>query len=92
MTEQTRWEDPPPRTSGAPRGVWIERLRPLMEHPNRWAIVAVKPNAGTAAVLAHALATRYKIPPGRWEFVSRTINGEHRVYGRYLGSDEGGVS
>jgi hypothetical protein len=43
-------------------------------------------------VLAHDLATRYKIPPGRWEFVSRTVNGEYRVYGRYLGPDEGGVS
>jgi hypothetical protein len=92
MTEQTRWEDPPSPLTRGPKGVWVERLQPLLAYPKRWAIVAVKPSVGTARVLAHDLATRYKIPPGRWEFVSRTVNGEYRVYGRYLGPDEGGVS
>ncbi len=88
-----RWEDPPDPAGSGRRGVWIERLTPLMEHPKRWAVVATRPVANPARVLTHDLKVgRFQMPPGRWEFLSRTVDGECRVYARYLGPDDGGAS
>ena len=88
MTE-IRWEDPPPRKVGGPRDVWIDRLEPLVAHPKRWAIVHISPSKGAASRLQQAL-TRHELrmPPGRYEFTARAVDGEHRMYARYLGPDE----
>jgi hypothetical protein len=89
MTE-IRWEDPPP-----PKRVddWAEELTPLMAQPKRWAVVAVR-KTGSAARAVHGnfVSRRVKVPPGEWEFARRMVDGEHRVYARYLGPDEDGTS
>ncbi len=38
---------------------------------------------------AEILKVSVKVP-GRWEVTGRSIDGEHRVYARYLGPDEDG--
>jgi hypothetical protein len=88
MTDIIRWEDPPPSVKGNP---WRERLLPLTEYPKRWAIIGIKPTRTTASSLRGNLTDRkFTLPPGRWEFAYRVVNGEHRVYGRYLGPDQDG--
>lgn len=90
MTE-IRWEDPPRSRRGAHKP-WLERVEPLVEQPKRWAIVYVSPTKGSAAKMVYSLNHHgMQLPPGRFEFTSRTVNGEHRVYGRYLGPDEDGA-
>jgi hypothetical protein len=84
-----RWEDPPPRSRGE-KGTWVERLQPLLAHPKRWAVVRILP-ANRARQVAHLLTRKgVLMPPGRWEFASRIVDGEGRVYARYLGPDEDG--
>ena len=86
-----RWEDPPP-AKGGPQG-WAKRLGPLMEHPERWAIIATKSSRAAADTTTRQLRLgTLRKPPGRWEFAARTVDGEHRVYGRYLGPPEDGGS
>lgn len=91
--DEIRWEDPPSATAATRRGYWVPLLEPLMDQPKRWAIVATKETQSNASSTAANLRFRVvKVPPGRWEFVSRTVDGEHRVYARYLGPDEDGGS
>jgi hypothetical protein len=82
-----RWEDPP---AGAPyKGKWRDKLLPLMEHPKRWAILHTTAERKPADSLATNLRTgKAMLPPGRWEFETHTVEGEHRVYARYLGPDD----
>lgn len=85
---EPQWEEPT-RTKKT-SGMWMERLTPLMERPGAWARAATLRNQSSAGSAAHWLNRRLiKIPPGRWEFVSRTITqGEYAVFARYLGSEE----
>lgn len=104
MTEVT-WEDPP--LGRNKHGRWILALSPLVSQPGRWARITTKPNASAASGLAAALSRGSRlpgtvvkrnnwvtVPPGRWEFCSRTIKGapdepvQYVVYGRYLGPQE----
>ena len=79
-----RWEDPPPR-----KGVqdWVEIVKALKTRPGEWAMVGVYPHGGIAAAHAHnARNAVYKgMRPGAIEAVSRTVDGEARVYARYVG-------
>jgi hypothetical protein len=100
------WEDPPfVNTSDGSRTNWVEVLEPLMQDPGRWARVGEKVTRSRASSLANSLrrgASKGKgggynyvnVPPGRWEFVSRTVHDEdyephYYVYARYLGEEEG---
>lgn len=89
-----RWEEPPPDiTVSIKSREWVERLIPVREHLNRWALVAEfhDENAGqTAAKLASNLRNyRKPLPAGKWEFAHRSV-GTNRanVYARYLGPPE----
>jgi hypothetical protein len=81
------WKDPGPSRRGPgvrQGGIWIDRLRPLMHHPGRWAVVDTKDSiqkaSGTAAQLRGPKA---KIPAGKWEFAAR----EGEVFARYVGPE-----
>ena len=82
-----KWEDPPDQKGVRP-SVWVERLEPLMEHPERWA------NMGCwSRSAANALKKgRLKRPAGRWEFRAHLHEGQGStratLYARYLGPDE----
>ena len=87
---EIRWEDPPASDRVLS---WREKLTPLVDYPKRWAVIAVKPGRVAANSLQLNLRRgRLTLPPGRWEFVYRVVEGEHRVYARYLGPDEDGAS
>ena len=87
--DKIRWEDPPANESGWGSHKWADVLEPLREHPKRWAVLLIVPTSRKAANLVSAFRNGHRrSPPGRWEFVSRTVDGEHRVYARYLGPDE----
>lgn len=85
-----------PGTTGCAR-VWESRLRPLIGRVGEWARVGSSSKtaqraARTASNLRRAALAlgRIRIPPGRWEFAARTVDGEHRIYARYLGPAEDG--
>ena len=79
-----QWEDPPIRTRGN-SGIWVGWLEPLIEHPMRWAMLREYSKPRIAAASAYNLRRgMMKIPPGRWEFLSR----KSKVYARYLGPEE----
>ncbi|TFV32278.1 hypothetical protein E4K10_18100 [Streptomyces sp. T1317-0309] len=60
----------------------------LRNHPEQWAPVGTYNTAGTAASMASIIRTgvlkAYR-PAGHFEAASRTVDGHHRVYARYIG-------
>jgi hypothetical protein len=77
------WEDPPINIKGS--GIWIKRLTPLMDHPNRWARVATLNRNSASAAAKFLRERRYSVPPGRWEFQGVSCEGRGNIYARYLG-------
>lgn len=87
MTDEFRFEDPPP-AARAPRR-FDEVAQRLKENPGRWAVVAVfdkRTNAGSLSRrITHGLSKCWE-PAGDFEGTRRTITKtEHRVYARYMG-------
>lgn len=87
-----RWEDPPERNHGTdhkPKRAhdWSAIGRALRRRPGRWAVIAVCGYPTLAGATAYGVrnGTYRALPPGRYEAVSRTVDGECRVYARYLG-------
>lgn len=85
------WEDPPPpcRAYSVERGAdWAAIAAALVEHPGRWARVTTYPSQAQSTQAAHrirhgeitAFAER-----GEFGAVSRTVDGEYRVYARHVG-------
>jgi hypothetical protein len=86
LSDEIVWEDPPLKARGN-KQVWIDRLTPLLEYPNRWAKVFL---AGSAVTATKLRRREYVIPEGRWEFRTHQIAmGQYEVYARYLGPKEG---
>ncbi len=87
VTTDLVFEEPPPVKRV--NKVWMRRLKPLMEHPEKWVRLPGDFHRNTAAHLRRKL---FLIPPGRWEFQGRRIpeSDMHRVrvWGRYLGPEE----
>lgn len=84
-----RWETPP-AAKGAQVHDWAAIGAQLAAAPGRWALVAVCANGTVANSTAYNIR-RGKYEPlmalGRFEAKSRTVDGEHRVYARYVGGD-----
>jgi hypothetical protein len=86
VTDEIVWKEPPLRRFGNNK-VWVERLTPLLAHPDRWAMVS---EAGSAATATNLRNGTYKVPAGNWEFRSHQVAlGKYEVYARYLGPKEG---
>jgi hypothetical protein len=82
-----RFEDPPPARDSR-RGMQQEAAKLLRETPGKWAVVTLCSNGGSARSMARTIrqgATKTWLPVGDFEAVARTVDGEHRVYARYLG-------
>lgn len=81
-----RWEMPPPRRSSDVYD-WDAIAEALADRPGCWALVAVCPNSATAASTARHIrngaydAMRER---GAFDAVARTVDGEARVYARFL--------
>lgn len=88
MADVIRWEEPPPRRHGQVHD-WAAIGEKLRSKPNEWAVVAVCLNQATAGSTARYVREgKYqKLGPG-FDAVARTVNGEARVYARYVGGDD----
>lgn len=82
-----RWEEPP-RPASRPRIDYGSIAEELRNRPKEWAIVRVMPDAGRSSVVASGIS-RGKVaafhPIGAFEAMARLVDGEYRVYARYVG-------
>lgn len=92
MTKTIRFEAPPMVKGGISRSRAFDAdtVRQLQERHGEWAIVH------TPATRASAYAAAYQIrrgvlanfrPSGTYEAVGRTVDGEYRVYARFVGEN-----
>jgi hypothetical protein len=89
---ELRFEDPPEvsRILGR-RGKHKEAAEELRSRPGEWAIVGVYGTGASSAAMARHIGdgfvTAYR-PAGSFEGLARTVDGEARVYARYVGETE----
>jgi hypothetical protein len=80
-----QWEAPPPRRWGAVHD-WQAIAKELKAWPGEWALVAVCASQTTAASTARYIrAGKYKPLSSGFEATARTVDGEARIYARYIG-------
>jgi len=81
------WEDPPAGTARSGVTDWRRVADELRQRPGQWAVVATRPSSGAAATIAGAIrkGSRAGMPSGAFEARARTVDGECRVYARYVG-------
>ena len=81
------WEDPPgPLRTGSVSHLGV--AQELRDNPGRWGIVKVHGKAQDSSSMANTIrkgVTGAWKPAGAFEAAARTVNGEHRVYARYVG-------
>ena len=87
------WEEPPPdrrHATGKP-SKWLKIAQALREQPGQWAHVDTRPRPNIAAATANGINRGIYggMPVGDFEAVSRIVDGQARVYVRYIG---GGAS
>jgi hypothetical protein len=84
------WEDPPPAVGRGVKPQWPERLRPLADHPKRWAKVHhFKSKSGASTIARKVNQGRYPLVLGKWEATARpTEDGGSDLYVRYMGEDD----
>lgn len=87
-----KFEDPPARGGGrewSPKGTHEGIAALLKMKPLKWARVqtlsTVQSAANQADAIRNAKLTAYA-PAGSFEAVSRTVDGERRVYARFVGN------
>lgn len=89
---EVRWEDPPPaRGTRQARSRWHRIAAELRANPGQWAVVATYPSmsARSTAVKINAGKVAAMRPAGHWEACTRTVEGETRIYARYVGGGSG---
>ncbi len=84
------WEEPSfPESDGrvqVPR--WQVEAGELRSRPGDWALLCTKRSRSAAKSMAHDIKTgvlRAFLPAGSFTAVSRKVDGEFRVYARYVG-------
>lgn len=81
-----RWEDPPTSRRRGPVHDWAAIGAFLKRAPGAWAVVAVCDNGTLAGQTAkHVRSGKYGELGAGFEAVSRLVDGEPRVYARYVG-------
>lgn len=83
---ELRWEDPPAR--GGTKVQWDLIGTALRERPGVWAFVTTCKKPLSAAGVARNIRAGKYVPfrPAKaFEAAARTVDGEHRVYARYVG-------
>lgn len=87
-----RWETPPAKGQLRRRTKYAPIAQQLRRSPGRWALIRTCHNMATARCLASALR-RGQMPAfrplGSFEALHRMVDGEPRVYARFVG---GGLS
>lgn len=93
MSQPTITFEPLPPNANHKRTTYVRRHAAiaglLRERPGDWARILTLPANNSAAAMAYAITagklTAY--PFGSFEAKSRTVDGESRVYARYVGGD-----
>jgi hypothetical protein len=87
-----RWEDPPPRDlrGGSRYPVPASKYAPLADelkaHPGRWALIYVGEKAKATSIARVISLGQVPVMAFRdYEAVTRTADGQTRVYARYIG-------
>jgi hypothetical protein len=86
-----KFEGPPPSKFTSPRGHHTEAAKELKERPGEWAIVGVYAHSGSSSAVARQLRAGLipaYAPAGTFEAMARTIDGEARVYARFVGEPD----
>lgn len=93
MTKQVRirFEEPPPRAHRSLDKTKHEQIADkLRKHPGQWARIMTYTSLASANSVAHQIR-RGKLKAyatnGTFEAVCRTVDGNHRVWARYIGPD-----
>lgn len=88
-------ELPPPERRGRKSGIWIDRLKPVMDLPDRWAMIAEGPygNISRKAWLLKKVnddgTDHVAKPPGVWEFAVRSHGIVMDEYGEIVYDKDG---
>ena len=83
-----RWENPPRADAYRVKYDWAAIGDVLQKKPGKWAVVAVYETVARAAVQANAIragSVAAMRPAGTFDAMARTVDGECRVYARYVG-------
>jgi len=87
-----RFEPLPVSGGSQVRGVSHEVIaEQLRERPREWAHVLTYPTRESASTVAYSIRNGHRsawAPAGAFEAKSRTVNGEYRVYARYVGAPQ----
>jgi hypothetical protein len=87
---ELRFEEPPaPRHGG--RYSQVEAAQKLRERPGEWAVATVCTTSDSSSSMARAIRVgtrRAWQPAGDFEAVARKVDGEYRVYARYVPDPE----
>lgn len=79
----------PPRERGDSK--WVKEAIELRERPGEWAVLHTSKSAQLSAAAARTIrVAKVKAwqPAGSFEAIARTVDGEHRVYARYVGNGD----
>lgn len=86
---ELKYEDPPARRTRVGTGKHAAIVAELKAHPDEWAVIDTFDSASKAASMAWAIKSGIRMrtysPPGAYEAMGRTVDGEHRLYVRYVG-------
>lgn len=84
MSNEIRFE-PLPESARADLSAIANQLR---ARPGEWAHIGTRASAGSARQGAYQVRGRNEAfaPAGAFEAASRTVDGEHRIYARYVGA------
>lgn len=91
MRDEVTWDDPPEvRDGGQPyryHSRWRRISDQLRAKPGEWAVVTVADSSAKSGNTAYQIRTGVcaGMPAGEFDAVARTVDGEHRVYARFVG-------
>lgn len=87
-----KWEDPPPRRRTTEATQNHKEVADLLKtRPGTWRYILSYSAATTAGSVAQSIRTGHTsawAPAGSFDAVARTVDGQHRVYARYIGGTE----
>lgn len=85
------WEQPPQRRTRKGVGKHAAIAAQLKARPGEWACIDSFATTNAAASMAWTIRRGDRLPAyspkGSFEAVARTVDGEHRLYVRYVGSE-----
>lgn len=90
IDQPIQWGDPPPtKTRGKPR-IWEERLAPLRDRPNEWALVATATTGVSARNTAASIRGGLFAGISRHDFQASTrklADRSYAIWARYVGGE-----